>query len=157
MLRGNCILFVGCLALLATAQSFAADWEVKVVPDAKKKSCLVVSAAKSIFDGYQQVTAQIVVDGKSVAVRSDSVLDNGSSDIGFRVGKKELIAADKVVREKQALFDSNYENLVRLFKAGRDVTLQARFWPTWPATGTHSTSFTLIGFTKAYEEAMKCE
>ena len=26
----------------------------------------------------------------------------------------------------------------------------ARFWPTWPATGTHAAVFSLIGFTRAY-------
>ena len=152
------VLFVTCVALLGTASSaFAKDWETKVVADGKKNSCVVVSAPRPINDGYQPVTAQIVVDSKSVSVKSDSVFDMGSSDIGFRVGKRDLIAADKVLKDKQAVFDSNYDTLVKLFKAGKEVTLQARFWPTWPTTGTHNTSFSLIGFTKAYEEAMKCE
>jgi len=35
--------------------------------------------------------------------------------------------------------------------------VQLRFWPTWPETGTHSVSFSLMGFTKAHGEAAKCE
>ena len=31
-----------------------------------------------------------------------------------------------------------------------------RFWPEWPATGTHSATFSLIGFTKAYGELSGC-
>ncbi|MBI3052852.1 MAG: hypothetical protein HYY77_02200 [Betaproteobacteria bacterium] len=113
MRRPNSVLLVGCAAFLAViGQSIAADWEVKNISDGKKNSCLVVSAAKSIFDGYQQVTAQIIVDNKSVAVKSDSVLDMGSSDIGLKVGKRDLVPADKIVKDKQAIFDSNYDEIV---------------------------------------------
>lgn len=158
MCRLDRVLLLGCAAfLVGSGQLYAADWEVKTVSDGKKNSCFVTSAIRPIFDGYQQVTAQIIIDAKGVAVKSDSVLDPGSSDIGLKVSKKDFIAADKVLKDKQAVFDSNYDSIVKLFKAGREVTLQLRFWPTWPATGTHTASFSLMGFTKAYEDAMKCE
>jgi hypothetical protein len=34
--------------------------------------------------------------------------------------------------------------------------VRLRFWPTWPATGTHSATFSLIGFTRAYEQLAGC-
>jgi hypothetical protein len=74
----------------------------------------------------------------------------------LKVGNRELVLADAIVKDKQAVFSSNYGNVVQLFRAGKEVSVQLRFWPTWPATGTHSATFSLIGFTKAYEEAMKC-
>jgi hypothetical protein len=35
--------------------------------------------------------------------------------------------------------------------------VQLRFWPTWPATGTHSVTFSLIGFTRAYAQLGDCK
>ena len=60
------------------------------------------------------------------------------------------------VADRKALFDSNYERVVAQFKAGTRVKVQLRFWPTWPATGTHATTLSLIGFTRAYGELAEC-
>ena len=170
--RGNMnrlLLISGALACALTGQALAADWEVNTVSDAKKTSCFIASAKRPISDGYQEITAQIIVDDKSILVKSDSVLDPSFSDIGLKVGSREFVHADNVKdkqaaldstygkKDRQATFDSNYEKIVPQFKAGRETTVQLRFWPTWPATGTHSASFTLIGFTKAYLEAMNCK
>jgi hypothetical protein len=92
------------------------------------------------------------VDGKAVTIQSDSVVDPSFNDIGLRVGKKDFIKADKAA-DKQAVFESDYANLVRLFKAGLAATVQMRFWPTWPTKGPQQASISLIGFTRAYEEA----
>jgi hypothetical protein len=84
------------------------------------------------------------------------VLDAGFSDIGMAVDQEEFIPMDKLGGEKTALFDSKYDRIVEQFKAGTRVRVQLRFWPTWPATGTHSTEFTLIGFTKAFGDLSGC-
>lgn len=110
-----------------------------------------------VFDGYQKTAVYIVVDGASVAVKSASVLDPGFSDIGMQVDKKAFIAVDKITQDKTALFDSNYAVIIEQFKPGLEVRVQLRFWPTWPATGTHSASFSLIGFTKAFTEMSECK
>jgi hypothetical protein len=146
-------LLLFCAASGTASRSHASDWEVKSGGGEKGGSCVITSAKKAISDGYQEVTAWFVVDGKTVTLQSDSVLDPSFSDIGLRVGKKEFIKADKVVKERQAVFESEYANLVRLFKAGLAATVQMRFWPTWPSKGPQTTSISLIGFTKAYEEA----
>ena len=63
---------------------------------------------------------------------------------------------DRLVGTKTALFDTKHGRLVELFKAGARLRVQLRFWPEWPATGTHSATFSLIGFTKAYGELAGC-
>jgi hypothetical protein len=144
-----------CLAAgLATA---AENWEVSPAPRGGKKTCLLVSAKQPVNDGYQTVEAQIIVDGSTVVINSDSVLDPGFADIGLAVAKHPFIPADQVRDRKQVVFEKQYAKMVQLFKDGRDVRVQLRFWPTWPATGTHSVSFSLMGFTKAYGEAARCE
>jgi hypothetical protein len=146
------------VALVASALSSiangarAAEWEVKTVSEGGSP-CVIVSQKKPISDGYQEVTAQFIVDGKTFAIQSDSVLDPSFNDIGLRVGGKEFFKADKVAKDRQAIFESEYASLVKLFKAGLVGSVQLRFWPTWPTKGPQTASFSLIGFTRAYEEA----
>ena len=139
-----------CSALELSA--VAAEWEVKTPAEGGSNSCVIVSQKQAISDGYQESSIRFVVDGKAVTIQSDSVVDPSFNDIGLRVGKKEFIKADKAA-DKQVVFESDYANLVRLFKAGLAATVQMRFWPTWPTKGPQQASISLIGFTRAYEEA----
>jgi hypothetical protein len=54
------------------------------------------------------------------------------------------------------VFTSRYEAVVEQFKRGEAVRVQLRFWPEWPKTGTHSATFSLIGFTRAYGRLSEC-
>ena len=147
----------GCLATGLVSAAAAANWEVSPAPRGGKKTCLLLSAKQPVNDGYQVVEAQIIVDGSTVIVKSDSVLDPGFADIGLAVAKHSFIQADEIRDRKQAVFAKQYAEIVQLFKDEREVRVQLRFWPTWPATGTHSASFSLMGFTKAHGEAARCE
>jgi len=140
------------LACAVTA-AWAENWNVSPAPGG---SCRLVSATHPVHDGYQEVQAQIVVDGRAVMVKTDSVLDGGFSDIGLKVANEPFVPVDEIRDRKQAVFEKQYANIVKQFKDGREVRVQLRFWPTWPATGTHSVSFSLMGFTKAYGEAARC-
>ena len=144
------------LAAATVTAAWAENWEVSPAPGGGSGACVLVSAKQTVNDGYQDVKAQIVVDARTVVVRSDSVLDGGFADIGIQVAKEPFIPIDEIRDRKQAVFNEQYEKLVQLFKDGREVRVQLRFWPTWPATGTHSVSFSLMGFTKAYGEAARC-
>jgi hypothetical protein len=156
MKRTTTILLIS--ALLGSG-SAAADWVVKPVQDASRQAskCILESEKKEIFDGYQNITFYIVVDGASVAVKSASVLDPGFADIGVKVDKDAFIAMDKVIQDKTASFDSNYAVIVEEFKRGLKANVQLRFWPTWPVTGTHSATLSLIGFTKGFTEMSDCK
>ena len=142
---------VGCPAA-------ADEWTVKTVPrtDGSGTRCVMESARQSLSDGYQDTTAYVTVDAKSVTVTSASNLDGSFSDVGMIVDQEPLVPMDRLAGIKTAQFDAKYGRLVELFKAGVRLRVQLRFWPEWPATGTHSATFSLIGFTKAYGELAGC-
>ena len=151
-------LFALVLFLTGTGVARAADWTVKTVArsDGPGVRCLLESTRRSVPDGYQTTTAYISMAPRSVTVTSTSPLDAGFKDIGLVVDQGEFIAMDRLEGDKTAVFDSHYDRLVEQFKAGMQARVQLRFWPTWPATGTHSTMFSLIGFTKAYDQLSGC-
>ena len=157
--RSAPVFSVACVAAVtlglacAVTPAWAENWELSPAPGG---SCLLVSARQPVHDGYQEVKAQILVDGRTIVVKTDSVLDGGFSDIGLKVANEPFVPMDEVRDRKQAVFEKQYANIVKQFKDGREVRVQLRFWPTWPATGTHSVSFSLMGFTKAYGEAAHC-
>jgi hypothetical protein len=128
-------------------------WHVQRVTDASGLKCRMESEKVPINDGYQKVTAQIfVTSGNVVQIVSESVFDAGSGDIGVQVDKDAFVKADKLATEKMVLFEGAASVLIPQFKAGLRARAQLRFWPTWPVTGTHDAEFSLIGFTKAYED-----
>jgi hypothetical protein len=108
-------------------------------------------------DGYQTITARIRVDGTTVSVSSPSVLDPSFKDIGIAVDEDALVPMDRLGDTRTAVFESQYGTLVEQFKRGLRARVQLRFWPTWPATGTHSVSFSLIGFTRAQARLGECK
>jgi hypothetical protein len=136
----------------------ANDWSLKAVPrtDGPGTRCVIESSRQSMPDGYQTTTAYITVDSRSVVVTSASNLDPAQADIGLAVDQEPFVPMDKLGGKRTALFDSKHARLVERFKAGLQVRVQLRFWPEWPTTGTHSATFSLIGFTKAYGELTDC-
>jgi len=126
---------------------------VQRVTEGGAVKCRIESEKVSVNDGYQKVTAQILVSADNVVkIVSESVFDAGSGDIGVQVDKDPFVKADKLATEKTVLFEAGASVLIPQFKAGLKARAQLRFWPTWPVTGTHDAEFSLIGFTKAYEE-----
>jgi len=155
--RGIVVGVTPALVLGMTGVS-AADWTLKRVPrtDGSGTRCVLESSRESLPDGYQTTTAVVTVDQRAVAVTSPSTLDAGSGDIGLAVDDGAFVAMDGLAGPKTATFDTQHARLVERFKTGRLVRVQLRFWPEWPATGTHSATFSLIGFTKAYGELSGC-
>jgi hypothetical protein len=146
------------MSLTGAGVARAADWTVTTVAraDGPGLRCVLESSRQSLPDGYQKTTAYISVAPRSVVVTSASVLDGGFKDIGLVVDQGEFIVMDRLAGDKTAVFDSQYDRVVEQFKAGLQARVQLRFWPTWPATGAHSTTFSLIGFTKAYDQLAGC-
>jgi hypothetical protein len=137
----------------AAPATLVAEWAVK--PGAA--GCVVESTAESLSDGYQMTTARIRVDGKMVSVVSPSVLDPGLNDIAIFVDQQGMVALDRLADPRTAVFESRYPGLVDQFKRGLSARVQLRFWPTWPVTGPHSVSFSLLGFTRAYGRLDECK
>jgi|SRR5215471_1075264 len=142
------------ILLVSVPVAASAEWAVKARAGG---GCAVESSPESLPDGYQTTTARIVVDARSVAVTSPSVFDPGFDDIAIEVDQGALTPMDRLADPRTATFESRYAALVDQFKRGLRARLQLRFWPTWPATGTHSAVVSLIGFTRAYAQLEDCK
>jgi hypothetical protein len=153
--------FVAAFATMAfclIGEAASATWTVKrpVEGSAGQTGCYLQSEVMTVSDGYQDIQASIMVRQNAVLVQTGSPLDASFADIGLQVDNEALIHMDDVSLRQTALFTSHYTDLVEQFKKGLRVKAQLRFWPTWPVTGTHSVTFSLIGFTKAYADLQAC-
>ena len=146
-------LLVSILLVTQPARAVA-EWVAK---PGNGSGCVLESSPESLTDGYQTTTARIRVDGKMVSVSSPSVFDAGSKDIRIVVDEQEIVPMDRLADPRTAVFESRYAALVEQFKRGLRARVQLRFWPTWPATGTHSATFSLIGFTRAHAQLGECK
>jgi hypothetical protein len=148
-------LLVGALSGSPTA---AAGWSLRAEPatGGKVPGCSMVSEQQPIPDGYQQTWAQILVDREAIRVTSPSQLDPADGDIGLSVDEGAFVRIDEVIDKRTAVFRTQYQPLVEDFKRGLKVRVQLRFWPTWPKTGTHSATFSLIGFTRTHAGLAEC-
>ena len=150
------------VALLAVAlagpPAASAEWSLRADPTATGAtgSCTMVSEREPIPDGYQKTWAQILVDRQVIRVTSASQLDPGDGDIGLSVDDGHFIRVDEVIDNRTAIFRTQYQPLIEDFKRGLKVQVQLRFWPTWPKTGTHSATFSLIGFTRTHAGLAEC-
>jgi hypothetical protein len=136
-----------------------AEWTAQPEPAAGPGAavrCVLQSERQPLPDGYQQTWAQILVDDTAVRVVSASSLDPGDGDIGLEIDGGSLVPSDEVTGQRIAVFRTRYGAIVDEFKRGLRVRVQLRFWPTWPKTGTHSATFSLIGFTRAYAGLAGC-
>jgi hypothetical protein len=142
--------------LVSSPPLVGAEWMVTPAP-APGSGCILESSPEALSDGYQTTSARIRVDGKTVSVLSKSVFDGGFNDIGVAVDQDAMIPMDRLADPRTALFQSRYGLLVEQFKRGVKARVVLRFWPTWPATGTHDAVFSLIGFTRAYARMEECK
>ena len=133
----------------------ASDWTVLRETGADN-TCVLRSKPAAVYDGYQESIATLLISPASLYVISKSVFDPTFADIGMQVDHQAFISVDGIEDRRRATFNSHYEEIVTEFKAGREVSVQMRFWPTWPAQGLFPARFSLMGFTKAYEELLLC-
>jgi hypothetical protein len=151
---GRTLQLAPLLLLGAAPPEPVSTWHVQRVTEASTVKCRIESEKATINDGYQKVTTQLIVTADNVVqIVSVSTFDGGSGDIGIEVDKNAFVKFDKIIADKTVVFDGPVTaTLIAQFKAGLRARAQLRFWPTWPVTGTHDAEFSLIGFTKAYEE-----
>ncbi|MGD2056745.1 MAG: hypothetical protein PVJ15_08055 [Gammaproteobacteria bacterium] len=133
----------------------AAEWSVvDSVPGVA--GCVLETEEISLFDGYQDTRLKLRVGDGVLQVRTDSNIDLGFDDVGLAVDDKDFVPADAIVDEKHIQFNAFDDGILEQFIRGRTVKLFLRFWPTYPATGRHEASFSLIGFTRAYKRYQMC-
>jgi hypothetical protein len=151
---GRTLKLAPLLLLGAAPPEPVSTWHVQRITEAGAVKCRIESEKAPVNDGYQKVTAQLIVTpDNAVQIVSLSTFDGGSGDIGIEVDKNAFVKFDKLSNDKTVGFDAAAAAmLIPQFKAGLRARAQLRFWPTWPVTGTHDADISLIGFTKAYEE-----
>lgn len=135
-----------------------AEWSQRLPSPGDKPGmrCILQTTASEVFDGYNPSQAHVEVSPTVVMVKTTAVLDPGFSDVGLVVDNHPPIPADRYDGQKTVIFEKEYANLIAQFRKGKEVKFMLRFWPTWPATGTHEATFSLIGFTKSHDEFQKC-
>lgn len=150
---------LGVVVMLALFRGHAhAAWLVQRMPDTHGggEVCVVTSETKTVSDGYQQTRAYITVHPNAVYIQTEATLDTSFSDIGFQVDQQAFIRMDDVSQRYTARFASHYDTIIAQFKQGRKAEVTLHFWPTWPDTGAHAVTFSLMGFSKAYGAARAC-
>jgi len=118
--------------------------------------CVLETEEIGLFDGYQDTRLRLRVTGEGLLVRTESNIDFGFDDVGLAVDGKDFIPADAVIDEKDVLFSSDAEAVIAQFIRGRSVTVYLRFWPSYPATQRYDARFSLMGFTRAYNDYRTC-
>jgi hypothetical protein len=143
------------LTVVSAGASASENWSLEQGPD--DAGCHLLAPRQEIETGYNQAKVEILVDETAVTIKTGAKLDGGFDDLGVSVDGGLLTAIDRIEKERAAVLQGSYAELVEQFKRGTKVRVQLRFWPTWPATGTYSAEFSLIGFTKAYGALSDCK
>lgn len=143
------------LTLCVLSLAARAEWSVREsIPGGA--GCVLETEEISVFDGYQDTRLKLRLGDGVLQVRTDSNVDLGFDDVGLAVDGNDFVPADAVVDEKNIRFAPFDDAKLGQFIRGRAVRLYLRFWPTYPATGRYEASFSLIGFTRAYNQYQTC-
>lgn len=108
-------------------------------------------------DGYSETKVKLRLTPDALYIKTNSNIDLSFNDVGLAVDHNNFILADDILDEKNVKFHSELDTIIEQFIKGLRVTLHMRYWPTYPATDNFKTTFSLIGFTKAYQEYELCK
>lgn len=131
-----------------------AAWMAVIRPDpiTRQSRCLLISETQTTPDGYHSTPVFLALDGASLRVITESELDASFTDLQLVVDKEPPVRSTVITHHKMVLvFDQALPKLIEQFRAGKQVTIYLRFWPTWPVTQSFPVSFSLAGFSKAYD------
>lgn len=143
------------IALFVASLAAHAEWSAGNT-DSGMDGCALETREISLFDGYQDTRLRLSVAEEGLQVKTESNIDLSFSDVGLAVDGKEFIPADAVVDEKHVLFSSSTEAVFEQFIRGSSVTVYLRFWPSYPVTQRYEARFSLMGFTRAYNNYKAC-
>lgn len=73
-----------------------------------------------------------------------------------RLPQFPLVTSSNLEQRKTLHFGQPPAALIESFKQGSAIRIQLRFWPTWPATGTHEAKLSLAGFNEALGPFQNC-
>jgi len=133
-----------------------ADWKV-LNPPGNLKGCVLETENTIMPDGYSDTKVKLRLTPDALLVKTNSNIDLSFNDVGLAVDHNDFINANDVRDEKNVVFNSELGSIIEQFIKGLHVTLHIRYWPTYPATDNFKVTFSLIGFTKAYQEYEFCK
>jgi hypothetical protein len=73
-----------------------------------------------------------------------------------RLPRFPLVTSSNIEQRKSLYFSQPPNVLIDSFRQGSAIRIQLRFWPTWPATGTHEARLSLGGFNEALGQYQNC-
>jgi len=142
------------LLLVFTAQLNAANnkWETGKIKDSAtgKSACTLFTPKIEINDGYGDSSIQLFLYRNRLEIKTGSNIDGSRKDVGIQVDLNPLIPVEQVKLETIGVFKNSLPVILKQFKAGGNVQVKMRFWPSWPETAVVPASFSLVGFTAAY-------
>jgi hypothetical protein len=151
------------LSVLFTEALFTAPLQAQVSWNIKKKTntrsenyCVLESSTVRGSDGYQDIDVFMVLNSGMLLVKTPSFLDSSMGDLQLQVDNNPPVFADRVLKERAALFDSGFKQLLAQLEKGTKLTVRLRFWPTWPTTGLHEFEFDLMQFRPLYARMCEC-
>ncbi|HOB63066.1 MAG TPA: hypothetical protein PKI41_13245 [Candidatus Competibacteraceae bacterium] len=144
----------GLLITAVVADAAPSAWMAVIKPDpvTRQSRCLLVSETQNTSDGYDTTPVTLVFNGSRLLAVTESEIDPSFADLQLVIDKEPPFRSDKLAAKNMTLlFEQDVPDLVEKLRAGRQATLYVRFWPTWPATQSFSVPFSLVGFSKAYD------
>ena len=147
---------VGILMLCMIPMTINADWKIWNPPGISK-GCVLETEDARMSDGYSKTKIKLRLMTDGLLIKTNSNVDLSFKDVGLRVDQHDFIAADDIVDEKNLIFRTELDTIIVQFIKGLRVTLYMRYWPTYPATDNYQINFSLLGFTKAYQEYQSCK
>jgi hypothetical protein len=132
------------------------DWVLDIRPDqlGNDRRCLLYSARKSIFDGYDDSWIRLQITTDAIVVNTDSYVDTSYPEQGLRIDNGKLIPFMPSLLNKKTAYTKRPAQAV--MANGTTLTVSLGFWPTWPVTRTQSVSIDLTGFNRAYSALKAC-
>ncbi|HHT01025.1 MAG TPA: hypothetical protein ENK73_09260 [Thiomicrospira sp.] len=141
------------LSLIQTTFAEETHWLID-----EKDNCKLITPKKVMNDGQGETKVWLEIKKDSLLIKTKSDIDAEYKDIGIKVDEENVIPFDSVENTTNALFTQSLSRVIEQFIAGQTANVHLRFWPTWPTTGIKSQSFSLIGFTRAYNSlADRCK
>lgn len=133
----------------------AENWTVRPDPENPAR-CLLESVTHIFSDGQAETAAKLVYTGDSLYAATQSNIDLDYPGIGLQVDGLEQHLIDGVYMKKTAVFSKNIAEIHNQFIDGIKAKLTLGFWPLLPKSRTYVIEFSLIGYTKAYQQYLKC-
>jgi hypothetical protein len=140
------------MVLMLTAVTVQAAWVVRETATA----CVLENDDITLHDGYQDTRVRLNINNERLLVVTASNIDSSFDDTALQVDGKAVIRADADEDEQNLRFDTHIISIIEQFRKGNRVRVYLRFWPTYPATQRYEADFSLVGFTRAWNDFTAC-